>query len=301
MTCEKIAPPYPWFGGKRKIAPEVWKRFGNVSAYAEPFLGGGAVFLARPPGFSGVEFINDADGFVTNFWRAAKREPDNLVDVCCDLASEIDIAAKHKLLVEQREGLTRRLTNDVSYYDVVLAGYWWLGLRSSIGAGWCTGSVDDVSPRKLKWKPKDNTSVETHDGVRKTITDLCARLKSTTVLCGDWSRCVTDSYIRRRKNSAVFLDPPYSSKATKEICYACEDKNVSAEVLRWCLDRSNDSQIRIAFCGYDGEDGVEELELLGWEKLAWNAGGYKRAGAKCSDNAHRERVWFSPSCLKATP
>ena len=40
-----IAVPFPWFGGKRKVAAEVWSRFGTVANYVEPFFGSGAVLL----------------------------------------------------------------------------------------------------------------------------------------------------------------------------------------------------------------------------------------------------------------
>lgn len=31
--------PFPWFGGKRRVASLVWERFGNVPNYVEPFAG----------------------------------------------------------------------------------------------------------------------------------------------------------------------------------------------------------------------------------------------------------------------
>lgn len=43
--------PFPWFGGKRKVAEEVWRRFGRVENYVEPFFGSGAVLLGRPMPF----------------------------------------------------------------------------------------------------------------------------------------------------------------------------------------------------------------------------------------------------------
>jgi len=67
--------PFPWFGGKSRVAPEVWARFGDVRNYVEPFFGSGAVLLGRPGGATGTETINDIDGFVANFWRALQADP----------------------------------------------------------------------------------------------------------------------------------------------------------------------------------------------------------------------------------
>ena len=40
--------PFPWFGGKSKVAHLVWDRFGNTPNYVEPFAGSLAVLLNRP-------------------------------------------------------------------------------------------------------------------------------------------------------------------------------------------------------------------------------------------------------------
>jgi site-specific DNA-adenine methylase len=42
-TSPALTAPFPWFGGKRKVAAEVWSRFGRVENYVEPFFGSGAV------------------------------------------------------------------------------------------------------------------------------------------------------------------------------------------------------------------------------------------------------------------
>lgn len=64
--------PFPWYGGKFLAAPLVWRAFGNVPNYVEPFAGSLAVLLARPhPGK--VETANDKDGLIANFWRAQLR------------------------------------------------------------------------------------------------------------------------------------------------------------------------------------------------------------------------------------
>lgn len=41
-----LAAPFPWFGGKRKVAPEVWAALGDPDNYIEPFAGSLAVLLA---------------------------------------------------------------------------------------------------------------------------------------------------------------------------------------------------------------------------------------------------------------
>lgn len=61
-----LAAPFPWFGGKRKVAPEVWAALGDPDNYVEPFAGSLAVLLNRPPfgpdGMRRKETVNDADG-----------------------------------------------------------------------------------------------------------------------------------------------------------------------------------------------------------------------------------------------
>ena len=52
--------PFPWFGGKSRVADIVWDRFGDVANYVEPFFGSGAVLLARPHP-PRIETVNDLD------------------------------------------------------------------------------------------------------------------------------------------------------------------------------------------------------------------------------------------------
>ena len=81
-TQVSLAAPFPWFGGKRKIASEVWSRFGRLANYVEPFFGSGAVMLGRPMALmGGVETINDIDGYVANFWRAIQHDPEGRRDL----------------------------------------------------------------------------------------------------------------------------------------------------------------------------------------------------------------------------
>jgi hypothetical protein len=53
-----------------------------------------------------------------------------------------------------------------------------------------------------------------------------------------------------------------------------------------------DGLLVIAICGYDIEH--SELEVHGWSVQAWGAG----KGFQKSESHKRERIWFSPHCLK---
>jgi site-specific DNA-adenine methylase len=72
-----VKAPFPWFGGKSRVAHLVWDRFGDVRNYVEPFAGSLAVLLGRPTEAK-IETVNDLDCWVANFWRALQAEPERL-------------------------------------------------------------------------------------------------------------------------------------------------------------------------------------------------------------------------------
>jgi DNA adenine methylase len=69
-----VKAPFPWFGGKSRAADVVWRAFGNVPNYVEPFAGSLAVLLARPHDAK-IETVNDKDGLISNFWRGGEVLP----------------------------------------------------------------------------------------------------------------------------------------------------------------------------------------------------------------------------------
>lgn len=86
MTNNKpiMKTPITYYGGKQKMLGAILPMIPEHNIYVEPFFGGGAVFWAKQP--APVEFINDIDGEVTNFYRvlqtdypALKREVDSIL------------------------------------------------------------------------------------------------------------------------------------------------------------------------------------------------------------------------------
>ena len=93
-----LAAPFPWFGGKALACEAVWAAFGDVDNYVEPFAGSAAMLLGAPDG-KRVETINDADGFVANFWRAVSHDAEAVAAHADWPTNEADLFARHSWLV----------------------------------------------------------------------------------------------------------------------------------------------------------------------------------------------------------
>jgi DNA adenine methylase len=151
--------PFPWFGGKSRVADLVWDRLGDVPNYVEPFFGSGAVLLSRPADHTGrTETANDYDGYIANFWRALQHDPDAVTEYADHPVNENDLHARHAWLLQHRDSLRPKLEGDPDYYDAKIAGWWVWGICSWIGSGWCagTGAWHSVGGRLVKAGPDGN-------------------------------------------------------------------------------------------------------------------------------------------------
>lgn len=131
----KLKAPFPWFGGKSRVAAEVWSRFGIVANYVEPFAGSLAVLLGRESA-PRVETVNDLDCWIANFWRALQADPEALAGAVDWPVNEADLHARHQWLVNQVEW-RERLKKDPDFFDMKVAGWWVWGICQWIGSGWC--------------------------------------------------------------------------------------------------------------------------------------------------------------------
>jgi len=133
--------PFPYFGGKARVAAEVWSRLGDCDNFIEPFFGSGAVLLARPHGPARgehrIETVNDADRFLANFWRALQADPDAVAAACDWPVNETDLHARHRWLVTEGAARIAACADDPAHYDAEVAGWWVWGASAWIGSGWC--------------------------------------------------------------------------------------------------------------------------------------------------------------------
>ena len=349
MNEKQLKAPFIYFGGKSKVSADVWSAFGEVDNYIEPFFGSGAILLGRPgwdPSIRMTETVNDADGFLANFWRALQADPCGVAEYADWPVNESDLEARHLWLVNRRKELTDNL-NDPDFYDSKFAGWWVWGINCWIGSGWCSGKgpwkYDEnekriIDSRKLPHLGDDGRGVNRQlphlgddgrgvnrqrphlggdgqgvnrkrphlggdgRGLRDYLSGLATRLRYVRVCCGDWSRITGPTVTVGHGTTGVFLDPPYSAEAGRDIgCYSVDCGKVAHKVREWCEQVGSDNRMRICIAGYEGE-GHESLEKLGWRVVAWQAsGGYENQSTSedgPSNNCKRERLWFSPHCVE---
>ncbi len=320
MSAPTLRAPFPWFGGKSRVATLVWERFGNVPNYVEPFFGSGAVLLGRPHAPK-TETVNDLDCYLANFWRALQADPDAVAGWVDWPVNEADLLARHRWLMGQEE-FRARMRSDPEYHDARIAGWWVWGLSQWIGSGWCTHSrVPDQLPhlgnagmgvhrpsQKLPHLGDAGRGVHRPSQKLPHLGDagmgelydyfalLSRRLRRVRVACGSWDRVLGESVTVKHGTTGVFLDPPYGEDE-HSVDYSAGTGNVAADVRTWALENGDNPALRIALCGYAGEH--DELCAAGWDAVHWKArGGYGSQGdGRGRENAARETVWFSPACL----
>lgn len=290
--------PYQWFGNKRQITDAIWSRLGSPDAFVEPFFGSGAILLARP-NEPKLEVVNDLDGLLCNFWRAIKLAPEETARQVAYPPSELDIMARHGWIMSQGISRVRALREDPFAYDTQTAAWWVWGLAAYVGGGWCDGK----SHLNQDFKIPAMSSMGVHrteldgdvDKIAHYFKQLAWRLRNVKIACGDWSRLLTPAVTTQHGITGVVLDPPYED-AEHSIQYA-GGGGVAQDVRFWCIENGENSKLRIALCGYES-DRYKMPDT--WETLPWKAsGGYGNQGeGRGRDNAGRERVWFSPHCLK---
>ena len=308
-SARVLKSPYPWFGGKSRIMDQVWSRFGDVRNFVDPFLGSCAALLCRPTPFNGTETVNDLDGFAANFWRAVQADPEAVARYADWPVNENDLHARHSWLVARKDDLQSRLEGDPEWFDAKVAGWWVWGISCWIGRDWCSGKgpwrvvdgrlvkVDGNAGRgvnrQLPHLGNAGRGVNRQHELRKYISDLSSRFARVRVCCGDWSRVCGSAVTTKQGLTAVFLDPPYSAEANRDnSLYRRESTTVAHAVREWAIEHGDDPMMRIALCGYEGEHAMPDE----WECLAWKtSGGYSHPD---KPNRFRERIWFSPHCLK---
>lgn len=290
-----LKPPVPYFGGKVRAAAEVWRRFGEIKNYVEPFFGSGAVLLGRPIVLPNqIETVNDLDCFVMNFWRSVKFKAGELAGAADYPISELDLHARHVWLVGEKTAVSQQMDEDPTWCDPMVAAWWAWGLSQWSGSGWCgraTQSRQKPHPdrrgiQRLTHDRNDDPNMGRGELLRKYFARLEKRFERVRIHYGDWSRVLTHSLTTRNGLTGVFLDSPYTMESGRQDqLYSLDDLSIGHRVREWAVAHGDDPRFRIAMCGYAGEYQLPPS----WSEYEWKA-----VGSRTGD---QERIWFSPHCL----
>jgi DNA adenine methylase len=82
MKQSVLKTPISYYGGKQKLVSTILPMIPVHAMYAEPFIGGGAIFFSKPP--SHIEVINDTNKELINFYHILQNrfvELDSMVKV----------------------------------------------------------------------------------------------------------------------------------------------------------------------------------------------------------------------------
>lgn len=294
MTTRKLKAPFPYFGGKSRVADKVWDALGNVNRYYEPFFGSGAVLLSRPNFDQGshYECVCEINGLLANAWRSIKHDPEKVIEFCDWPVSHVDLQARIKHMHEQKDSLTNSLKNDPSFCDAKIGSYF-IYCMSIASAAEALRSNSRAIPKLHR-----RLGVVGRIDIPKEIDALFCRLKRVAICCGDWSRICGTSIDKMGGVVGIFFDPPYSANLIDKEIYGKEiDWTVADRVREWCISYGQRDDFRIVLAGYDEHDSLADH---GWRCEKWKAHGGLSNIAKGgrSINHMRETLWYSPHCLR---
>lgn len=304
--------PFPYFGGKSKVALLIWGALGTVDHYIEPFFGSGAVLLARPGYKQGmIETVNDSDGFICNVWRSLQFSPDETARWCDWPVNHADLTARKSELLKNEDMLLENLIADPEWHDAKLAGYWIWAASCWIGSGLTReGQIPHIvhggkGVHALGQRPHiSDGGVGVHTRYNTNLYDwfrmLSERLRYVRVVCGDWTRVCGGNWQTKLGVCGMYFDPPYGVTDRHAKIYHHDSTDVAKDVLAWVKERGVSPEYRIVLSGYEE---YEELLSCDWRGQNWKAnGGYGNSGdGQGKKNSHREMLYFSPHCLIGQP
>ena len=178
--------PITYYGGKQKLAKLIVSNIPKHVLYAEPFVGGAAVFFEKEP--SPVEVINDTNAEMINFYRVVQENFVKLKDM-------VNITLH-----------SRRSFDDASYiynrphmFDPIQRAWavWTLaaqGFAGLLDGSWGYDKAKNTTTKKITNK-RDNFTA-----------DYAIRLQNVQLECTDAIRIIKS---RDGKDSFFYCDPPY--------------------------------------------------------------------------------------------
>lgn len=209
--------PFPWIGGKEKIAPYILQLFPpKLKQYVEPFGGSGAVLLALPPDPNRLDIYNDLDAELVNLYSCIKERSNVLLrelkflpihsrklfeyyrDFVAhkevyfqNVQAEIECLGDRSCFTEEQAGeLLPIFQERLALFDVKRAAAYYLAIRGSFSATVTSFGVKGMDVEHLL----------------KMFPPVSARLKDVPLENKNALQLIRE---RDRKEGLIYADPPY--------------------------------------------------------------------------------------------
>ena len=210
-------PPFPWIGGKEKIAPYILQTFpAKLAQYVEPFGGSGAVLLALPQDPSRLDIYNDLDAELVNLYSCIKECSNVLLrelkflpihsrrlfeyyrDFVAhkevyyqNVQAEIACLGDRSCFTEEQAGeLLPIFQERLALFDVKRAAAYYLAIRGSFSATVTSFGVKGMDVENLL----------------KLFPPVSARLKDVPLENKNALQLIRE---RDREDGLIYADPPY--------------------------------------------------------------------------------------------
>lgn len=199
-----LKPPFAYYGGKTTLAPRIVNLLPSHRHYVEPYAGGLAVLLAKPPSL--FETVNDLDGKLMTFWRVLRSRQDELMRACVLTPhSRAEYAAARTVVATG--------TDD----DLELARCVWVCLTQGRGGtlrttGW--RHFQDPGARGPTSMPDYLTSyVDRMRGVAARLAKVSLEARAAVEIIADYGK---------HPEVLIYADPPYLGTTRKSRQYLVE-------------------------------------------------------------------------------
>lgn len=190
----------PWFGAKRKLAPQIVELLGPHTMYVEPFCGSMAVLFAKPP--CRHEIANDFNRDLANA-ATVIADPDRSRELLGRLhltvASQEVHARYRAVLAEPFAGALGDVER--AYAALVV---WWLG-RSG-----CAGTKNGRTAFAARFTSGGSSVATRWRSLVAAVPKFSARLRTVEVLNADGFDVLR--MCQDKPGTAVYVDPPYVVK-----------------------------------------------------------------------------------------
>lgn len=302
-----LSSPFPYPGNKRRWAEEVWSYLGDDSrsVYSEPFLGSAAMLLASPV-IHKHEIVCDTNGFIANFWRALREDPEQVAYYADWPKVQQDLEARHIWLMKWGAANSELIKRDCDRFDPKAAGYWAWGQSIWIRGGWCLDnhreSIEEVDDKRPAMTPSGVSPDRLIDGVAPDgrfdgerlwpwFRELAARLARVAVLNRSWESAVTGPILKGSRPAKIFLDPPYRlDTGRKTGLYQSdlskESTDIATQVYEWAV--AHGEEYAIAYAMHEGDF----VTPPGWELSSPKGFGFQ--DRKRNVNGTSDIIMYSP-------